>query len=529
MPQTCPDHHIRQSVMSDAAEKSSKDSISSANGQRIVSSHQKSSPETARYDIISFADGDQDNPYSWSNSKKLSIIALGSLVVLNTTFASSLPSGGRQQQQQHFHVTVEEQLVLPNSVYLIGYILGPFLFAPLSENYGRRFIVISTFICYAIFMMATALAPNWAAFNVFRLLTGIFGSTPISVTGGLFSDVLDSPVWRGRSVAWFMAIASFGPNMAPIAAGYLSVYSWRWPFWFALILAGISIVPLLFLPETFGPAILAKKAKKLRKENPGTEIYASLELKETGFKQLIVTILGRPLRMLLTEPIVTACCLWLSIIYAINFMLFQAFDQIFPPIYGFSSGETGLAFLGISVGCFLSLPICFWWDYTLRKAKASHKTWAFKEEYQRLPLAIIGGPLFTISMFWIGWSARRSVHYIVPILGGLPLGIGFVLIFVALANYLVDSYKIYSASALGATSIARSTFGVVLPFAAKPMYDALGVPWACSLLGFFSLAMCAIPFVFIQYGPRLRTSSPMCQELARMAEQQAKVTAAKER
>lgn len=100
-------------------------------------------------------------------------------------------------------------------------------------------------------------------------------------------------------------------------------------------------------------------------------------------------------------------------------------------------------------------------------------------------------------------------------LGGLPLGIGFVLIFVALFNYLVDAYKTFSASALGATSISRSSFGVVLPFAAKPMYQALGVAWACSLLGFLSLLMCLIPIVFIRYGERLRETSPVCQELAR--------------
>lgn len=125
-----------------------------------------------------------------------------------------------------------------------------------------------------------------------------------------------------------------------------------------------------------------------------------------------------------------------------------------------------------------------------------------------------------IGMFWIGWSARSSVHWIVPILGGLPFSLGFVLVFVALYNYLVDAYKIYAASALGATSIARSIFGVVLPFAAKPMYDALGVAWACSLLGFASLVMCAIPFVFIWYGPELRARSPICQELAAPQQEQ---------
>lgn len=116
-------------------------------------------------------------------------------------------------------------------------------------------------------------------------------------------------------------------------------------------------------------------------------------------------------------------------------------------------------------------------------------------------------------MFWIGWTASRDIHWIVPILGGLPLGVGFVLIFIALFNYLVDSYKIYSASALGATSISRSMFGVVFPFAARPMYSSLGVGWACSLLGFLGLLFAFIPFIFMRYGERLRESSQICQEL----------------
>lgn len=150
----------------------------------------------------------------------------------------------------------------------------------------------------------------------------------------------------------------------------------------------------------------------------------------------------------------------------------------------------------------------------MRSAKQKNRPWSSKEEYQRLPLGVLGGPLFSIGMFWIGWGTKQD-HWIVPMLGGIPLGFGFVLIFIALFNYLVDSYKIYSASALGATSISRSTFGVVLPFAAKPMFRTLGVAWAASLLGFLSLVMCLIPPLFIRFGEGLRARSPICQELAK--------------
>ena len=85
----------------------------------------------------------------------------------------------------------------------------------------------------------------------------------------------------------------------------------------------------------------------------------------------------------------------------------------------------------------------------------------------------------------------------------------------ALLNYLVDSYEEFAASATAASACSRSLFGAVLPFAAKPMYDRLGVPWACSVLGFLSIAMCVIPFVFIRYGDKIRERSEFCQELKR--------------
>jgi len=83
----------------------------------------------------------------------------------------------------------------------------------------------------------------------------------------------------------------------------------------------------------------------------------------------------------------------------------------------------------------------------------------------------------------------------------------------ALLNYLTDAYEIFAASAMSATSICRSIFGALLPLAAGPMYTALGISWASSLLGFLALAMCVIPFAFIKYGDRIRANSRFCQEL----------------
>lgn len=83
----------------------------------------------------------------------------------------------------------------------------------------------------------------------------------------------------------------------------------------------------------------------------------------------------------------------------------------------------------------------------------------------------------------------------------------------ALLNYLVDAYEVFAASAMAAASLSRSSFGAVLPFATRPMYRAMGVAWATSLLGFLAVALCVVPFAFLKWGSRMRANSKFCQYL----------------
>jgi hypothetical protein len=73
-----------------------------------------------------------------------------------------------------------------------------------------------------------------------------------------------------------------------------------------------------------------------------------------------------------------------------------------------------------------------------------------------------------------------------------------------LTIYLVDHFEIYAASAVGAATVLRAILGAVLPLAGLPMYDALGLGWGNSLLGFISLALCPIAYLFYIWGERIR-------------------------
>ncbi|KAL8827280.1 MAG: hypothetical protein Q9191_003281 [Dirinaria sp. TL-2023a] len=300
--------------------------------------------------------------------------------------------------------------------------------------------MVSSFAVFTLFTLACAVAPNWPSFLVFRLFCGITASSAIAVVGGLFADVYGDPVTRGRAMAVFMAVSIRDPllQLALIPVGY-DLWAAVGPRDLRLCVCCelemdilVSLLALFFLPETYGPTLLKRRAQKLRTEGVNTNVYAPIELEKKGAKQMITVTLMRPLNMFLFEAI---------------------------------------------------------------RAKKKGAHWTSVEEYRRLPLACLGGPLYIISLFWLGWSASPDVHWIVPMLAGIPFGVGFLLIFMALLNYIADAYEIFANSA------------------ARPMYAKLGIPWASSLLGFLSLGMTIIPFAFIKYGDRIRANSKFCQEL----------------
>lgn len=278
----------------------------------------------------------------------------------------------------------------------------------------------------------------------------------------------------------------------------------------------------MFLPETYGPILLQRRAQRIRNETSNSQIFAPIELETKGAKQMITVTLMRPLNMIIHEAIVLFTCLYLALAYAIFYLFFEAYPFIYQGVYHMDAGIAGLAFLPILVGAAFALGIFVCYDGILQRAKANSAPWASIEEYRRLPLACFGGPLYVVSLFWLGWSAKASIHWIVPMLAGLPFGIGFVLIFMALLNYLTDAYEVYAASGMAAASFSRSIFGATLPLAAKPMYSALGISWATSLLAFLSLALTLIPFAFIKYGDRIRANSHFCQELHERKERMAR-------
>lgn len=305
--------------------------------------------------------------------------------------------------------------------------------------------------------------------------------------------------------------SNVGPLVGPIISGFTSTEVWRWQFWTASILAAVNWPMLLAMPETFAPVLNAQATK-------GRVItQVPVQAPFSFMKQ--VSILIRPIRIL-SEPLVFFTDLFILYQYVIFFLYFNVYPIIFSSTYGMSSGVSALMFIPTGIGSVLAIAIFVAWDRFHRRSVERGKPWALREEYRRLPLACLGGPLFALSEFWLGWTARPEIHWIVPALSGVPLGIGIDLTFLALNNYLTDAYDIYSASALASSVFTRNILAAILiPFATYPLYQNLGTAWACTLLGCLCIILTPIPFAFIRWGPAMRRRSSVCQELARLKNQ----------
>jgi hypothetical protein len=114
----------------------------------------------------------------------------------------------------------------------------------------------------------------------------------------------------------------------------------------------------------------------------------------------------------------------------------------------------------------------------------------------RLPPMMVGSLFFAAGLFIFGWTSGKDIFWLAPCIGLFCMGFGFVTIFQAALNYLIDTFQKYSASAVAANTFLRSIFAAVFPLFVNPMFHGLGISWASSLLGFIAVALIPIPYFF---------------------------------
>lgn len=294
---------------------------------------------------------------------------------------------------------------------------------------------------------------------------------------------------------------------------------WRWIQGVIAIFTGVvGILCAVMVPETYSPVLLRKRAAKLSRTTSKTfKSKVEVDKGETTISKSFTTTLTRPWLLLFREPIVFLLSLYTAIVYGTLYMLFPAFPIVYQRGRGWSSGIGGLTFLGIAVGMLSAIGYLAWENKRYARTAANSPSGRLDPE-ARLPPALLGSLAIPIGLFWFAWTNGPSVHWIVSIIASAPFGFGMVLIFISITGYLIDSYVVYAASAMAASSVLRSLFGAAFPLFTPYMYQNLGIHWASSIPAFLALACIPFPYLFYKFGARIRMTCKYSREAASVLE-----------
>ncbi|PSN73238.1 MFS multidrug transporter-like protein [Corynespora cassiicola Philippines] len=456
--------------------------------------------------VVEWIAQDPRNPMTWSKTKKWVMCLNMAVATLAVSFCSSAFTGGIQHIMLEFDVS-QEVVTLGVSLFVLGFALGPLLWAPFSELYGRQYVFFGTFLAFTAFNAGAAGSQNIWTLLILRFLGGAFGSSPLTNAGGVVADLFSAKE-RGLAMSIFSVAPFMGPVLGPIVGGFLGMTEgWRWVEGLMAIFSGVLFFSaVLSVPETYPPVLLRQRALTLSRMTG--KVYMSrgdIDQGKISLGEAFSTGLKRPWILLFREPIVFLLSIYMAIIYGTLYMLFGAYPIVYRLGRGWNEGIGGLPFVGVAIGMLSAVAYTIFYDNKrYLKCIKNSPTGLYATPEDRLPPAILGGIVLPIGLFWFAWTNSPSLPWAASVAAGIPFGFGMVLIFLSIMNYLIDAYTIFAASVLAGNGIIRSVFGAAFPLFTKQMYAGAGIHWASSIPAFLALACLPFPFFFYKYGGSIR-------------------------
>ncbi|KAF2131832.1 MFS general substrate transporter [Dothidotthia symphoricarpi CBS 119687] len=451
---------------------------------------------------------DPANPKNWSMKRKWAATLIVSCFTLVSPISSSMISPALRSISADFHITQEVEAQLTLSIFVLAYAIGPLFLGPLSEVYGRVLVLQLSNLFYLAWNLGCGFAQNKGQLMAFRFLSGLGGSAPLAIGGGVLSDCFHAEQ-RGKAISIYSLAPLLGPAIGPIAGGFISENTtWRWCFYSTTIFtAMVQCFGVFFLQETYAPKLLAWKRDKLRKETGNTELHTEFDSPDRTLLKTIQIAMQRPFKLLFTQPIVQVLAAYMAYLYGLMYLMLSTFPGLWENQYGESVGIGSLNFISMGLGFFLGTQITAPLNDMLYRRLKKRNNGVGKPEF-RVPIMIPASLLVPTGLFWYGWSAQAKLHWIMPNIGAALFCGGVIIGFQCIQTYLVDSYTRYAASAIAAATVLRSLAGFGFPLFATYLFDALGYGWGNSLLGFIALALgVPAPFMLWKFGETLRGKS----------------------
>ena len=309
-------------------------------------------------------------------------------------------------------------------------------------------------------------------------------------------------------------------------------------FYLQLITDGtMMLIIVVFFKETRGSVLLSRKAKALNKWYDQLEqagCYGVIMPSEAGEQKTVLQrirwkvksdeerasvatmiriSLYRPFHMLATESVVFWFSLWVSMAWAILYLMFTAVPLSFETNHNFNLQQAEGVFAATCIGALLSCVISVYQERIARRFLGEKRRAFLDTPEGRLYFCCVQSILLPIGCFWFGWTSFSSIHWIVPAIAVGCATMGIFSIYLAVFNYLADSYHRYASSALAAQSFCRNMLAGAFPLFTIKMFRGLTFQGAGSLLGGLAALLTIVPWILVFFGPRIRARSKLASEI----------------
>lgn len=499
----------RQPENTHAERASQSDSDNDSRGGKVLPDGRRELTEDDCYDRLG---------YSFPTWKKWSILTVIFTVQMSMNFNSSIYSNAVPGLTEEFHIS-EQAARVGQMIFLVAYAFGCELWAPWSEEIGRKPILQLSMTLMNIWQLPSALAPNFASMVVGRFLGGL-SLAGGSVTLGMTADIFQ-PNDQGYAVAFVVLSSVGGTTIGPFFGGMCTQWlHWRWVFWIQLIFGCVTQMMHIFVPETRSTILIDREAKRRRKSGEDPDIYGPNELKKPRFDlKDVIKIWIRPFEMFLREPIVLFLSLLSGFSDALIFTCIESFSLVFEQ-WNFNPLQIGLCFSTILIGYLLAYLIFLPDIWRQQKIRKEHGD-ASRLPERRLLLLLYIAPLEAMGLFGFAWTTmgpEYNLHWIVPHPFILMIAIANYAIYFATIDYMIAAYGPYSASATGGNGFARDFLAGLSAMYATPMYTNIGgrfhLQWASTILAILAIFVTIPIYVFYWKGPQIREKSKFAQTLA---------------
>ncbi|KAF4554916.1 MFS-type transporter-like protein 49 [Elsinoe fawcettii] len=446
-----------------------------------------------------------DHPRNWSGGRKIyDMLVIGVLEFYGTVISTTGPSAAAAARSE-YSLNALTSLVAFGLVYQLGQAIGGLIIPPFSESFGRRTPYIASAIIYTIFCLLIGLVPSVSMIYIGRLCTGLASAVPSVVLAGSVEDMFNTQqrVW----LVWlWISLATAGLICGPVYGVHISVYlGWRWVYHSSAVGMALLTFMLLFIRESRPSLILGQKVNLLSKEFDKPFAYDNHDAVPDR-AALLNTILIRPTRLLLTEPLVILVTTLSATSWALIYLFTEALTGIYETI-GFSTTSSSLSFIAMGLGILLSILPRFQDVRIAKQRKLRHEPLEPEDKLTGFTLAVIA---LAAGLWWLAWTIPpvvTTVHWIVPTLGLVFIGFAVNEIAYTLSGYLADSYTVYAASAFAGLAFVRAIVSGLMPLIAFAMYDNLSANVATSIIAAMATSFGIAPIILHRYSKVMRSKS----------------------